>query len=102
LSSSERKALNTLPPHLRSKLGISLAVRIVEESLARLNPGGRLILYSGTPIIGGSDPFFEALGSVLKLKASDFSYGEIDPDDRQAYAKADRIAAIGLTATKRG
>jgi methylase of polypeptide subunit release factors len=94
--------------HGGGELGISLAVRIVEESLARLSPGGRLILYSGTPIIGGSDPLFEALGSVLKLNASDFSYGEIDPDvfgeelDRQAYAKADRIAAIGLTATKRG
>src|SRR6516165_12406806 len=27
----------------------------------RLNRGGRLILYSGTPIIGGADPLFEAL-----------------------------------------
>jgi methylase of polypeptide subunit release factors len=90
------------------ELGISLAVRIAEESLDRLQPGGRLILYSGTPIIGGTDPLFEALEPVLKLNASHFSYGEIDPDvfseelDRQAYANADRIAAIGLTATKRG
>ena len=44
------------------------------------SPGGRLILYSGTPIIGGADPLFEALQPVLQLNASHFSYGEIDPD----------------------
>jgi release factor glutamine methyltransferase len=92
--------------HGGGELGISLTVRIVEESLDRLKPCGRLILYSGTPIIGGNDPLFEGLRPVLQLNASHFSYEEIDPDvfgeelDRQAYAKADRIAAIGLTATK--
>ena len=66
--------------HGGGELGISLAVRIAEESLDRLYPGGRLILYSGTPIIGGADPLFEALQPVLKLNASHCSYGEIDPD----------------------
>ena len=92
--------------HGGGELGISLAVRIVQESLDRLKPRGRLILYSGTPIIGGADPLFEALRPVLQLNASHFSYGEIDPDvfgeelGRHAYANADRIAAIGLTAIK--
>lgn len=92
--------------HGGGELGISLAVRIVKESLDRLKLGGRLILYSGTPIIGGIDPLFEAIESVLKLDARHFSYEEIDPDvfgeelDRPAYADADRIAAIGLIATK--
>jgi methylase of polypeptide subunit release factors len=94
--------------HGGGQLGISLAVRIVEEGLDRLKPGGRLILYSGTPIVGGADPLCEALRPILQLNASHFSYGEIDPDvfgeelDSQTYANADRIAAIGLTATKRG
>ena len=44
--------------HGGGELGITLAMRIAEQSLARLAPGGRLILYSGTPIIGGTDPFF--------------------------------------------
>ena len=94
--------------HGGGQLGISLTLRIVEEGLDRLKPGGRLILYSGTPIVDGADPLFEALRPILQLNASHFSYGEIDPDvfgeelDRRAYAKADRIAAIGLTATKRG
>jgi release factor glutamine methyltransferase len=88
--------------------GKSLAVRIVEESLERLSPGGRLILYSGTPIVSGADPLYEAVQPVLQRGADNFSYEEIDPDvfgeelDRQAYANADRVAAIGLTAVKRG
>ena len=91
-----------------SALDVSLAVRIVEESLDRLNRGGRLILYSGTPINGGADPLFEAIRHILQRGAGNFSYEEIDPDvfgeelDKQAYASADRIAAIGLTATKGG
>jgi methylase of polypeptide subunit release factors len=94
--------------HGGGQFGISLTVRIVEEGLDRLKSGGRLILYSGTPIVGGADPLFEALRPILQLNTSHFSYTEIDPDvfgeelDRRAYADADRIAAIGLTATKRG
>jgi methylase of polypeptide subunit release factors len=94
--------------HGGGELGIALTVRIAEEGLDRLKPGGRLILYSGTPIVGGADPLLEVLEPVLKLNASHFVYEEIDPDvfgeelDRQAYANADRIAAIGLTAVKRG
>lgn len=94
--------------HGGGELGISLALRIAEQGLARLVPGGRLILYGGTPIIGGSDPFFESLRPLLQLHASQYSYEEIDPDvfgdelDRFAYATAERIAAVGLTAIKRG
>jgi methylase of polypeptide subunit release factors len=94
--------------HGGGQLGISLALRIAEQSLARLVPGGRLILYSGTPIIGGADPFFESLDRLLQLYARQYSYEEIDPDvfgeelDKHAYANADRIAAVVLTAIKRG
>jgi release factor glutamine methyltransferase len=94
--------------HGGGELGISFALRIAEQSLARLAPGGRLILYSGTPIIGGADPFFESLRPLLQLHASQFVYEEIDPDvfgeelDRPALASADRIAAVGLTAIKQG
>jgi methylase of polypeptide subunit release factors len=94
--------------HGGGELGIALAVRIAEEGLDRLKSGGRLILYSGTPIIQGVNPLFKALQPILQLHANDFVYEEIDPDvfgeelSRKAYANADRIAAIGLIATKRG
>jgi hypothetical protein len=94
--------------HGGGELGISLALRIAEEGLPRLRPGGRLILYTGTPILNGADPLIESLQPSLQLYASHFVYEEIDPDvfgeelDRPAYANADRIAAVGLTAIKRG
>ena len=53
--------------HGGGELGIALAVRIVEQGLARLRPGGRLMLYTGTPIIGGVDPFFEFVRPLLQL-----------------------------------
>ena len=94
--------------HGGGELGITLALRIAEESMAKLVPGGCLVLYSGAPIVNGADTFLESLQPVLQLYASHFVYEEIDPDvfgeelDRPAYAHADRIAAVGLTAIKRG
>jgi methylase of polypeptide subunit release factors len=92
--------------HGGGELGIALALRIAEQSLTRLSPGGRLILYTGTPIIEGTDPFFRSLLPLLQLQTSQFSYEEIDPDvfgeelSRHAYLGADRIAAVGLTVIK--
>ncbi len=94
--------------HGGGALGIALALRIVEEGLARLTPGGRLILYSGTPILGGADPLFQLLVPILQLQAAHYVYEEIDPDvfgeelEKPAYSDADRVAAICLTATKQG
>jgi methylase of polypeptide subunit release factors len=94
--------------HGGGKLGIALALRIAEESMAKLVPGGCLVLYSGTPIVNGADVFLETLRPVLQLNASHFVYEEIDPDvfgeelDRTPYAHVDRIAVVGLTVIKRG
>ena len=94
--------------HGGGELGITLALRIAEESMAKLVPGGCLVLYSGAPIVNGADTLLKSLQPVLQLYASQFVYEEIDPDvfgeelDRPAYAHADRIAAVGLTAIKRG
>jgi len=87
-------------------LGISLAQRIVDEGLARLPPGGRLVLYTGTPIVGGIDALFDLIEPLLQLHCSQFVYEEIDPDvfgeelEKKAYASVDRIAAVGLVAVK--
>ena len=94
--------------HGGSELGTALALRIAEESMAKLVPGGRLALYSGAPIVNGHDVLLECLRPVLQLYASHFVYEEIDTDvfgeelDKPAYAHVDRIAAVGLTATKQG
>jgi len=93
--------------HGGGALGIALSLRILEQGLDRLVPGGRLILYTGTPVIGGIDVFFESAEPLLKLRAGQFRYEEIDPDvfgeelETRAYAHADRIAVVGLVADKR-
>ena len=92
--------------HGGGELGIELALRIAELGLARLRPGGRLVLYTGTPIIDGVDSFFESIRPLVQPHGLQFVYEEIDPDvfgeelERQAYAQADRIAVVGFTAIK--
>lgn len=92
--------------HGGGDLGTSLAQRIVTEGLARLTPRGRLVLYTGTPIVGGIDALFDLIEPVLQLHCSQFVYEEIDPDvfgeelEKNVYASVDRIAAVGLVAVK--
>jgi tRNA1(Val) A37 N6-methylase TrmN6 len=87
-------------------LGEALSVRIVVEALERLQPGGKLLLYTGTPFVDGRDVFREAVGPALSCSAATFVYGEIDPDvfgeelDRPVYASVERIAAVTLEATR--
>lgn len=88
--------------------GEALAVRILREALARLAPGGRLVLYTGSAIAaGGVDTFFERARGVLDGARRDvaWTYSELDPDvfgeeieQNDAYATVERIAAVALVA----
>ena len=49
-------------------LGIDLSLRIVREALARLAPSGQLVLYTGSPVVGGLHPLREALGPILATR----------------------------------
>ncbi len=88
--------------HGGARLGRALSVRIATESLSRLAPGGRLLLYTGVAIVDGCDPFLEELSPLLQAGGFDWHYDEIDSDifgeelERPQYARADRIAAVGL------
>ena len=90
--------------HGGGALGSALSLRIVREVLPRLAPGGRLVLYTGAPIVEGGDPFRDAASALLRQAGVAFSYREIDPDvfgeelDAPAYATAERIAAVALVA----
>ncbi|WP_029526744.1 methyltransferase [Polaromonas glacialis] len=91
--------------HGGGALGSGLSVRIAAESLERLAPGGRLILYTGAPIVEGNDPFLKEVAPLVEQAGGLFSYREIDPDvfgeelDLPAYAGVERIAAVALVAT---
>ena len=84
--------------------GIDLSVRIVTDGLARLCPGGRVIVYTGVPIIDGTDPFLAAITPLLEDRKAKFTYRELDPDvfgeelDNSAYDDVDRIAVVALDA----
>ena len=86
--------------------GTGIALRIVEQSLQRLPPQGRLVLYMGTPIIDGVDMFQAGVAPLLKGCPCRSTYDEIDPDifgeelERPAYAQTERIAAVLLNVTK--
>jgi methylase of polypeptide subunit release factors len=82
--------------------GQGLALDWARQALARLEPGGRFVLYSGSAILdGGRDILRAGLGAIAAEAALDFSYEELDPDifggelRRQAYAEVERIAAVG-------
>lgn len=97
--------------HGGAGLGRALSVRIGEEALARLAPGGRLLLYTGVAIVGGVDPFLADMQPLLEHaqlgNQFDWSYSEIDPDvfgeelEQPVYKHVDRIAAVGLTVTRK-
>ena len=92
--------------HGGGALGSNLSMRIVAESLAHLAPGGRLILYTGAPIVEGSDPFREEVAPLVERAGCLLRYREIDPDvfgeelDLPAYSGVERIAAVALVATR--
>ncbi|QNK68788.1 methyltransferase [Variovorax sp. PAMC26660] len=92
--------------HGGMRLGRALSARIAAESLQRLAPGGQLLLYTGVAILDGGDPFLAEMQPLLEASGCDWSYAEIDPDvfgeelERPVYAHIDRIAAVGLVATR--
>lgn len=94
--------------HGGARLGRALSARIAAESLRRLAPGGQLLLYTGVAVVDGEDPFLAEMRLLLDTSGCEWSYAEIDPDvfgeelDRPVYAHIDRIAAVGLVATRPG
>jgi methylase of polypeptide subunit release factors len=105
------------PPYMRDDLGRTyrdgggdhgegLSLRILKDSLERLVPGGRLLLYTGAAVVDGQDVFLRAARPLLSRSGATFDYEEIDPDvfgeelDKPGYAAVERIAAVVLTATR--
>ncbi len=93
--------------HGGGELGAGLSLAIVEAALARLNPGGRLMLYTGVAMAAGAaDPFLARVAPLLDSARWTWAYQQIDPDvfgeelDAPAYRDTERIAAMWLTAHK--
>ncbi len=89
--------------HGGGSLGAGLSVKILESALARLAPGGTLLLYTGVAMVNGRDPFLQTLQQRLANLSCSWTYRELDPDVfgeellKPAYAEVERIAAVALT-----
>ncbi len=92
--------------HGGGELGADFSLNILKASLERLNPGGTLLLYTGVAMVDGVDPFRKEVADILRGETVAWTYHEMDPDifgeelECEAYAQADRIAAVVLTVTK--
>lgn len=94
--------------HGGGELGSGLSVRIAQAAKDRLSPGATLLLYTGSPIVGGQDRLRQAVEDDYAGCDLNWCYEEIDPDvfgeelETAAYNSVDRIAAVVLTVRKAG
>jgi methylase of polypeptide subunit release factors len=88
------------------EFGLELSLRIVREALEHLKTDGTLVLYTGTPVVGGHDLLREALVPTIEATGLAFEYEELDPDvfgeelAHPPYDQADRIAVVALILRK--
>jgi len=93
--------------HGGGALGEALSLRIVRESLPRLDKNGSLVLYTGVAMVAGGDPFLESVQPLLGEDRYDWTYRELDPDVfgeellKPGYERVERIAVVALIVTRR-
>jgi SAM-dependent methyltransferase len=81
--------------------GARLSLDWALTAAGRVEPGGRVLLYTGSAIVGGRDALREALESSLPSLGASLRYRELDPDifgeelDKPGYEDVERIAAVG-------
>ena len=86
--------------------GAQLSLDWTLHGARRLAPGGRMILYTGSAIVGGRDGLLRALTDALPPLGCALRYEEIDPDifgeelGQPAYREVERIAAVGALITR--
>ena len=89
-------------------LGAGLSLEWVRQGTARLAAGGAMLLYTGSPIVGGEDALLTALAEAVDEAGCTLRYEELDPDifggelESPAYADAgvERLAAVGAVIRK--
>jgi len=82
-------------------LGARLSLDWTLAAARRLEPGGHMLLYTGSAIVEGRDALREALERELPTLGCTLRYRELDPDlfgeelEKPAYREVERIAAVG-------
>ena len=78
-----------------------VSLDLAVEAMEHLAPGGRVILYTGSAIVGGRDALAEALEAETQRRGFGLDYREIDPDvfgeelTKPQYRDVERIAVVG-------
>jgi SAM-dependent methyltransferase len=86
--------------------GAALSLAWAEAAARRLAPGGRMLLYTASAIVGGADQLEAALRAMLPVHGCALRYEEIDPDifgeqlGQPGYEGVERIAAVGVVIDK--
>ncbi|GAN98176.1 modification DNA methylase [Komagataeibacter europaeus NBRC 3261] len=89
------------------RLGEGLSLAVVRTAMERLAPGGTLLLYTGTAIIDGDNPFLRDVSALLDGRDFTWAASELDPDvfgeelEGGPLSVAERIAVICLTVIQR-
>ncbi len=92
--------------HGGGPLGAALSLRIARDAMPRLAPGGSLLLYTASAIVGGRDLLREALFALPRGAGCRLHYREADPDvfgeelRAPPYDQVDRIAAVVFTVAR--
>ena len=86
--------------------GARLSLDWALAAARRIEPGGTVLLYTGSAIVDGRDGLREALAEQLPGLGCALRYSEIDPDifgellDQPGYEEVERIAAVGAVIRK--
>lgn len=87
--------------------GAALSLDWALAAARRLEPRGRMLLYTGSAMAAGKDGLKEALEAELPPLGCTLRYCELDPDifgeelEKPPYADVERIAAVGAVIEKR-
>jgi hypothetical protein len=79
-----------------------IALRTLSDATDKLAERGKLMVFTGTPVLDGTDLFAADLEGLLNRDAWSLDHAEVDPDiypeelPQEPYSKADRIAAVFL------
>lgn len=86
--------------------GARLSLDWALAAARRIEPGGAVLLYTGSAIVGGCDALQEALAAQLPALGCTLRFTEIDPDifgelvEKSGYEDVERIAAVASVISK--
>ncbi len=87
--------------------GARVSLDWTSAALGKLARNGRLLLYTGSAIVAGDDPFRRMVEESVRGGPFELRYRELDPDifggqlSAPGYGDVERIAAVGLTVHRR-